>query len=150
MNKQEIIKLQNKILDMVPNRSGIYLVDCCSEISRLIIGWLFAYDNNYEFYILKGDNVLSSDKSHDILVVKKGSEISIIDPTIWQFFPKAKTILVYGGNDIKSGIDKIKRKYKGNWNLGKQESIPDSDTQKMYINIIKSNIIENVKEISIE
>lgn len=146
MDKQEIIKVQNRILDLSPNRSGIYLKYCCSEISRLIIRWLWSYDKTCKFYILKGSGAMDGKMSHDILVVNKDNIYSIIDPTIWQFFPDAKSILAYEGIDLEKGIDNIKRKYKCNWVLGKQEEIPDDKTAKEYTEIIKSIINDNLKE----
>lgn len=143
MEKQEIIEIQNKILDLIPNRSGIYLKYCCSEMSRLVIKWLSEYGMSYQFYILKGTNVLSTKQSHDILVVKKYDEISVLDPTIWQFFPNAKTILVYKGNNLNEGIHSAQDKYKCTWSLGQRESIPDDLTQNEYLKIVSNIISEN-------
>ena len=146
MNKNEIIETQNRILDLAPNRSGIYLKYCCSELSRLIIRWFYSYDKTYRFYISKGTDVMSGQMAHDILIIKKNDTYSIIDPTIWQFFPDAKSILVYNGDDLEKGIDNIKRKYKCNWVLGEQEEIPDDKTAKEYTKIIKCIINDNLKD----
>lgn len=146
---QQIFKIQNRILDLAPNKSGAYLEYCCSEISRLIIKWFADYDNSYEFYILKGTGVLNGELTHDILVIKDKDRFLIIDPTIWQFFPNAKTILVYDGNSLEEGIEKIKQKYKCEWVLGSQEELPDTKTQRKYLEIIRQNIKENIEEANI-
>lgn len=146
MNKQEIINLQNRILDLAPGRSGVYLKYCCSEISRLITKWIWNYDKSYKFYILKGGCVMGNEISHDILVVEKDDTYLIIDPTIWQFFPNAKTIAVYQGTSLERGISNISRKYKCTWVLGMQEEIPDKKLQIEYLRIINSIIDDNLKE----
>jgi len=44
MNKNEIKKIQRKIIDLLPiekqNQPGILLTDSCSEVSRLVAGWI--------------------------------------------------------------------------------------------------------------
>ena len=146
MSKQEIVEIQNRILDLAPNRSGIYLKYCCSEISRLIIKWFWDYNQSYEFYILKGTSVENNELSHDILVVKKDEDYLIIDPTIWQFFSNAKTIVIYKGNNLGEGIKKVQQKYKCNWVLGGLEEIPDHRAQVEYLKIINSIIDDNIEE----
>jgi len=146
MNKQEIIEIQKRILDLVPNKSGIYLKYCCSEISRLIIKWLWDYNKSYKFYILKGFCVMGGKMSHDILAIEEDNGYLIIDPTIWQFFPDASTILVYEGSSLDAGIDKIKNKYNCTWVLEKQEKVPSTLEQKKQLEIINSNINDNIKE----
>jgi hypothetical protein len=146
MNKDKVIEIQNRILDLAPNRSGLYLKYCCSELSRLIIKWLFDYDKNYKFYILKAENVIGSQIAHDILVIKNNETYSIIDSTIWQFFPEANSILVYEGNDIKEAISSLNQKYKCNWLLGEQEQVPGAKTEQEYMNIVKDIIKDNIAE----
>jgi len=145
MHKKEIQNIQDRILDLAPNRSGVYLKYCCSELSRLIISWL-ATDKSRRLYILKAANVMGSDMSHDILAIKQNDNITIIDPTIWQFFPKAKTILVYEGTNLNSAQDALNEKYRCEWAIGSQEKIPSSKEQAEYLKITNSIINANLKE----
>lgn len=146
MNEKEINEIQNKILDLSPSKLGTDFKYCCSEICRLIIKWFSNYDMSYKYYILKGANVMGGKMAHDILIVKKGNEVAIIDPTIWQFFPDAKTILVYTSNSLQEGINYANKKYNCNFVLGGPEQVPDQDIEKEYLDIIKSIIRENIKD----
>lgn len=70
----------------------------CSEVSRLLAMVVFD-DIHSETYILKGKVTiggLQKENWHDILMIKSKNRYHLIDPTIWQFCPKRKS--VYQGN----------------------------------------------------
>ena len=76
-------KIQDRILNLLPKRhqidKSILLEDCCSEISRLVASWIKESNRSARFYILKGDKVCKTKKSHDVLaVVIRDGEVYLI------------------------------------------------------------------------
>ena len=87
MNEEVIKKIQKQIADLLPSEKqyqlGILLADSCSEVSRLVAGWIKGLDEADQITILKGTNIFSTEKSHDLLAVTASDkQIYIIDPTI--------------------------------------------------------------------
>ena len=149
MNKDIIKKIQKQVIRLLPishhDQPGILLADSCSEVSRLVAGWIKTLDKSDRVLIMKGVNVRDTQKAHDILaVIAADNQVYIIDPTIWQFFPLAKSILVFTSNNIEVALDKIKVIYGGQW-LKSEEFIQlDKNEEKKYLDIISQNIRENL------
>jgi hypothetical protein len=147
MNEDIIKEIQKQIIKLLPvgqrDQPGVLLADSCSEISRLVAGWIKILDKSNQILILKGINVCGSKKAHDILAVSANNKIYIIDPTIWQFFPQIKSILIFVLDDINIALNKIKAMYGGQW-FKKEEFIQmDKNEEKRYLDIISQNINEN-------
>ncbi|MEX0918451.1 MAG: hypothetical protein WDZ85_00555 [Candidatus Paceibacterota bacterium] len=152
MNKNVIKKIEERIIRLLPvgrrNQPGILLADSCSEVSRLVAGWLKALNQSNRIFILKGFDVCGTDRAHDILaIITDKNQVYIIDPTIWQFFPPAKSILVFALDDIDTALDKIKVMYGGQWSKNEEFIQLDKEQEKEYLDIISQNIDENLKQI---
>ncbi len=148
MNKNVIKKIQKQIIQLLPddqqNQHGILLADSCSEISRLVASWIKILDKSNHVLIINGINVCGTQKAHDILaVITVNNQVYIIDPTIWQFFPHAKSILVLISDNINIALDKIKIKYGGQWLKNEEFIQMDKNEEKKYLDIISQNICEN-------
>lgn len=149
MNKDNIRKIQDRILNLLPEdkRSlvGVLLTDSCSEVSRLVAGWIQGADSIDCLSILKGVNVCGLKGSHDILAVfVSGGDIYVIDSTIWQFFPKAQSILLFVSNNLQDVFKKVERKYGGEWAISEANIQISENDKKKYLTIIKKNIRENL------
>lgn len=150
MNEEIIKNIQQQILQLLPadqrNRPGVLLADSCSEISRLVAGWIKLIDESIRIAILKGVNVCGTKKSHDIVTATTiDNQVYIIDPTIWQFFPQAESILALTSDDINIALDKIKAMYGGQWAKSEEFVQMDKTEEKKYLDIIAQNIRENLK-----
>lgn len=125
------------------DQSNILLTDSCSEVARLVAGWIKIFDKSNSIFILKGINVCNTKKAHDMLaVITADKQIYVIDPTIWQFFPKEKSILLFLSKNIDITINKIKKKYGGQWSISEEFIRMDKNEEKKYLNIIAKNIHE--------
>jgi hypothetical protein len=149
MDKETVKRLQKKILKLLPagrqNQPDILFADSCSEMARLVAGWIMETDKSNRIFILKIFNVFGTKKAHDIFaVITAGGRVYIIDPTVWQFFPLAKTILMFTAPDIDGAIDKIKKLYGGK-KVTKEEffKFTKADAKK-YLAVISDNFRENV------
>ncbi|NIA02548.1 MAG: hypothetical protein GWP15_04130, partial [Nitrospirae bacterium] len=122
MNKENIKKIQDRILELLPknrrSEKSALLEYSCSELSRLVASWIKESEKNIHCFILKGDDVCGTQKSHDILVViDENNKIYVIDPTIWQFFPDEKSILIGKFNSLNASIIATEEKYGGGWKI---------------------------------
>lgn len=150
MNKEIVEQIQARIIKLLPKDKqssiGILCNDSCSEISRLAAGWIKEIDKSSRLLILKGVNVCGTLKSHDILaVLTSDNDIYIIDPTIWQFFPEKRSILLFISNSLEETLEKITKIYSGKWQFSEEIFQVSSAEQKKYLDIISQNISENLK-----
>lgn len=149
MTKEFIEKIQNEILKFVPegNKLSLSVIfeDCCSELSRLVASWILEADESTHQVILKGDDVCGTNKSHDILAIKEGGKIYLIDPTIWQFFPDEKSILIGESNSIDEAITLASKKYGGQWKISEALSEVSEKEKVEYQDVVLKNINENKK-----
>lgn len=149
MNKKVIVQIQKQVIQLLParhnNQPGILLADSCSEISRLVASWIKILDKSNHILILKGIDVCGTKKAHDILVVTTADKkVYIIDPTIWQFFPQVKTILVFISGDMYIALDKVKDMYGGKWFKNEEFIKLGKNEEKKYLEIISRNVNENI------
>jgi len=150
MNDNIIKEIQKRILGLLPkeyrHKPGFLLVDSCSELSRLVADWVMDLNVSKHILILKGVNVCKTKKAHDILIVLTDSDgVYVIDPTIWQFFPRANSILVTIKDNADLAIEEIKKIYGGEWFVSENFVPLDRDLKNKYLDIISQNIIENLK-----
>lgn len=149
MDKGIIQKIQDRILRLLPANkrfmAGVLLRDSCSEVSRLVAGWIQEINNSNKISIIKGVNVRGTRESHDIIVVLTlTGDIYVIDPTIWQFFPKTESILLFISDNIRDVLEKIKAMYGGRWSISEENIKISKDDKNNYIAIIEKNINENL------
>jgi hypothetical protein len=151
MNKI-IQKIQKQIIQLLPDelqdKAGIALTDSCSEVARLVASWIKRLNKSNHIQIIKGVDVCGTKKAHDILAVTSvDNKIYIIDPTIWQFFPKEKSILIFTLDDINIALNKITSMYGGQWAISEEFIQIDKNEEKKYLDIISHNLHKNVNSI---
>ncbi len=147
MDKEFFKTIESRILELLPKEDwldkGVVLEDCCSEMARLVASWISEYEKSARFFILKGDEVCKTKRSHDVLVlIMKNGEAYLIDPTVWQFFPQEKSILVGKSDSLENLIVMAKTKYGGNWKVGEELKDISHEEEKEWLRIIKKNIEE--------
>ena len=150
INKNVIKNIQKQIIQLLPsdqqNQPGILLTDSCSEMARLVAGWIKVLDETDCIFIIKGIDVCGTQKAHDMIVVTTVSgQVYIIDPTVWQFFPKAKSILFLVSGNINAVWDKINAKYGGQWSISEEFIKMTKNDEKKYLKVIAQNIYENLR-----
>ena len=150
MNKETIKKIQNDIIQLLPmehqDKPGLLLADSCSELSRLAAGWIKSSDASNHVVILKGTNICDTQKAHDILAVLTiDQQVFVIDPTVWQFFPQEKSILVFMTSSIESALNMAAAKYGGSWSISEEFFHINKDEEKKYLDIIRQNMRENLE-----
>lgn len=150
INKNIIENIQKQIIQLLPRdqqkQPGILLADSCSEMARLVAGWIKTLDKTNHISIIKGINVCGTQKAHDMIAVTTASgHVYIIDPTVWQFFPKAKSILFFVSGDINIAWGKINAKYGGQWSISEEFIRMTKNDEKKYLKVIAQNIHENLR-----
>lgn len=147
MNKEYINKIQTKILELIPkdkqSQKGVLFGDSCSELSRLVGVWIKEDDSSVEVYILKGENVCNTKKSHDIIALDNSERIYLIDPTVWQFFPGEKSILVNSYETLDEAVKNATKKYSGKWKISEKLDNITLKRKEEWLRIIKVNICKN-------
>lgn len=148
MNEDIIKDIQKQIIKLLPTNQqdqlDVLLSDSCSEVSRLVAGWIKRLGKSNCIIIIKGTDVCDTKKSHDMLAVTTNdNQVYIIDPTVWQFFPDAESILICISDNINTAFDQVKKIYGGQWSKSEEFIEIDTDKEKEYMDIIRQNIIEN-------
>lgn len=114
--------------------------DSCSEASRLVGGWLQRMSPDDKFFILKTEKVLGTNRAHDILAVEdKHGAIWIIDPTVWQFFPNRKDILICKAKNLNQAIQTIQKMYGCKWSISEVLFSLSLKNEQEYLGIIADN-----------
>jgi pentatricopeptide repeat protein len=90
--------------------------------------------------ILKGERVLETNRAHDIIAIEdKNGIIWVIDPTVWQFFPSRKDILICKAKNFNHALQIIHKMYECEWSISEELlDLSDGDEQK-YLRIIADN-----------
>ena len=151
MDNFVIQRIQQMVFGLLPEGDrfllGTLLRDNCSEVARLVANWIGEAEPSSRLIILKGTNVCGTARSHDIVAaIDSGGNIVIIDPTIWQFFPEAESILVSRFDNLGSALEKIETRYGGKWSVSEEFSKLSDEDEKKYRAIIVQNAQENLKE----
>lgn len=120
----------------------------CSEISRIVgLKVLNDFGDDSKPFILKGNVTvtgLEKENNHDILGFfdTVSGEYIIVDPTIWQFFPKRKSILLGKFNSKEECINFVSEYYKGKWSLSEYISRDTNREITKWKKIIRQNCKE--------
>lgn len=155
-SKQSFLELEAKILkdiksDLliflrnIDNKKNLYMLtkDSCSEISRYIwVKILEKYWNKFQTFIIKGTiKINKKNIIHDVLGFHLNNKIFIIDPTIWQFYPKKRNIVILESEEnINKTITKINLIYWYNWKISEYLNLNMINEIPIWIKIIKENI----------
>lgn len=145
MNKTIIKNIQSRVLELLPKERqsdrAILLHDSCSELSRLVAGWLEEDKQFTQYFILKGVHVYATKKSHDILaVIDFSNKVYLIDPTIWQFFPQEESILVGEVNSLAEATVVAEDKYGGTWKMREELKNISVKEKEEWLKMVNINI----------
>jgi hypothetical protein len=140
MDTKYIKNIQNRIVKLLITLSNNLQESSknqCSEVSRLVALWILKDCPNCKADIFKG--TFQNNLSHDVLSVASNKKIFLIDPTIWQFFPKAKSILIGIIGDSNEIVKILENKYKGSWRFSETIDKYDKKQGKNLLTIIKKS-----------
>lgn len=139
--KNIISNIQDRLIKLLTNTGKVIKeasIDNCSEVSRLVAIWIFNQMPNVNIKILKGDNVLNTTKSHDILTVFYEDKIFILDPTIFQF-EDVQNILMFELDKTSDYLSIVQKRYGGDWKVS-ENLIPGMYIEGELLNIIYENL----------
>ena len=118
--------------------------DNCSEISRLAGCFALKSWRGTAVYVLKGDCVFGRKQSHEILAIQEGEKVYVLDPSVWQFFFRKKSILVGDADNILGAIKLTKGVYKGSWKISEKLLLKDcKKKQTEWLSVICQNNAES-------
>ncbi len=150
MNQTSLRNVQQKVEVFFQDRSShplsVVAQDCCSEMTRLVGSWVLVDDPTVEVVILKGVGIQqTTHRSHEILAVRTDSRFTLIDPTIWQLFPDASSIIVGEAETVSLSFSLLEEKYGGTWKVNEEPaSISAKDVHELE-RILGQTIHENVR-----
>ena len=133
-----IFKIQTVVQEILGEPLHIHAQDTCSELSRYVGYILLENILDIDAWIYKLE--IPHDKVHDILITHNQDVWQAIDPTIWQFFPEEKTVLVATSNKKENLIKLIGKKY-GTKNILESERLEVGDINQ------KGELLDTVKKI---
>ncbi|MDO8570798.1 MAG: hypothetical protein Q7R97_04405 [Candidatus Daviesbacteria bacterium] len=146
MSKDFILQIQKRVISLLRSNEkntkislSLLIKDTCSEVSRLVACWIISADPKAETMIAKGKDVLGRRNfCHDVLLVVKDNVVSIIDPTIWQIYPKKKSIYVGKTHSADTALEVLNKKYDGLWKISETitlDNYPKSEQEKLQKSI---------------
>ncbi|MFA6136056.1 MAG: hypothetical protein WC705_01740 [Candidatus Paceibacterota bacterium] len=143
MNLNKIQEFAKKILrnsTKTKNSLSSLAKDNCSELTRLVGCFILKSQSGVTVYVLKGDRVFGKKQSHDILALHDKNGVFVIDPSVWQFFPNKKSILISNSKNIKDAIKSAEKIYGGKWKVSEKLSLKKClKNQKKWISVIRKN-----------
>lgn len=142
VTKEFISQIQERVISLLRvNKKdekiplSLLTKDVCSEMSRLVACWILSADPKSETMIAKGKSVLGrKDFCHDVLLVVKDNVILIIDPTIWQIYPKKRSIYVGKTHSVDKVLSFLNKKYDGLWKISETitlKNYPKNEQEKL-------------------
>lgn len=114
--------------------------DNCSETSRLAGCFILKSWENVTAHILKGENVLKTGQSHDILAIQNMNQVYVLDPSIWQFSPRKRSILVGTSGNLSGATKLAQDVYGGIWKLSEQLFLKDCQKEEQeWMSVLLEN-----------
>jgi len=121
---QSLTYLENKVIHLLRSNPTLSLSeaakDSCSEMSCILGLWIWESHPDVVMHIVQGSNVLGGNGAHDILAVTQSKVTYLFDPTIWQFFPEAPSMLLGAFSTLENARLFAEEKYAGIWSLREQ------------------------------
>lgn len=150
MNQENVKKIQSRVIELLTSQGeatlNILAFDCCSEMARLAGGWIQEMYKPDKLFILKGIDLKNGDHPHDVLAISKDTNISVVDPTIWQFFPD-RGIFVGEYRTLKETASELNKIYGGRWELSEElKNITEMQT-KEWETLINETLAENLTKL---
>lgn len=150
MNQENINKIQNRVIELLNSQGeeplNVLVADCCSEVARLVGGWVQDIEKYDKFFILKGQNLRNSNRSHDVIAMLKDTKVSVIDPTVWQFFLD-KNIFVGNFGSLEAAFIELSKIYGGKWEVSEELNNITETQRKQWKSIIIKNLNKNIFEL---
>jgi len=116
--------------------------DQCSEVARVCAHWILEVTPTVQVFIMKGVGIFGDgERAHELVMVKYESLITLIDPTIWQFFPDAQSMLLVDEADDYRANALLMDMYGGIW--GKVEEVFYDGKERLFL---EKTIRKNMKE----
>ena len=144
MNKKIIKKAKEYALHLLEytGRKPLYIIckDSCSEVSRLLAVWFRNEMPRAKIYIAKGK---IRSRAHDLIIINDAEGVSIIDPTIWQFFKHKRSIFVGKTETVGEALHKLAAIYGGKWKI--YERITKYSKKELFK--IKRTIADNINQL---
>lgn len=141
--KSFINSTQQKIIKLLRGYNTKILAtaarDNCSEASRLVGIWILKKFPHANVYILQGTKVMNTRFTHDIVAIVFQQLVYIVDPTVWQFFPHKKSILINTVSNIQTALQQITTIYHGNWKIAEKFNPRRYSAKKLMDTVLLSN-----------
>jgi CRISPR/Cas system-associated endonuclease Cas3-HD len=145
-NMKAAIKLiQQKITKLLRSHGQKTLAaasrDNCSELSRLVGIWILKKFPHATVDILQGTKVMNTNSAHDIVAATFQQLVYIIDPTVWQFFPYKKSILITTVANIQTALQQVAASYHGNWQIAEKFNPRHYSAKKLMDTVLLSTTL---------
>lgn len=144
--KKEVLRIQNFVTKILRTSGGgtkslqKLSEDNCSEISRLTGCFILESWRGVSVYVLKGNRVFGGKKSHDILAVQEEGAVHLLDPSVWQFFPRKRNILVSDEKNLQDSLKTARKMYRGTWKISEKLSLQKCQKNKRkWLAVIEQN-----------
>lgn len=137
LGTSEVLQLEEQLHTLIRKHTALpmplALKDICSEASRLAGLWILEKDPRAIVHVYRGDRVLHSQGAHDVLFLER--EGYILDPTVRQFFPKRKSMLI-AICDKKELLSALSSTYGGEWQFSETltlQSYREKDLEEVIV-----------------
>ncbi|MCR4274522.1 MAG: hypothetical protein NUW02_00515 [Candidatus Campbellbacteria bacterium] len=146
ITKKNIDKIQNFAKKVLRKSGGTrqslasLATDNCSELSRLAGCFVLKSFPEAVVHVLKGNRVCNTKQSHDILAIQEKNVVYAIDPSVWQFFPRKRSIFVSDERNLQDSLKTAKKIYGGMWKVSEKLSLRKCQKDKgKWLTVINQN-----------
>lgn len=144
--KTTFTHLEKKVLQLLGSNPTLSLSeaakDSCSEMSRVLALWVKEQHSDRILYIFQGTHVFGGHGAHDILAISDPNTIYLLDPTIWQFFPEAPSMVLGNFTTLEKALDFAQDTYSGVWTI-REEIDCSKYTEADLLQVITANIFHS-------
>lgn len=144
--KKNILQIQNVVTKILRQSGGTkrslkeLSKDNCSEISRFAGCFVLESYSGVVVRVLKGNRVCNTKQSHDIVAIQEKGTVHAVDPSVWQFFPRKRSIYVGSGKNIHDVLKVVQKIYGGTWNVSEKLSLKTCRKEKdKWLAVINRN-----------
>ena len=128
MNDKYIVKQQKRIISFIRKYGGkkplsILAEDSCSELCELLSCWILKDYHETSITMLKGDRILGTKRSHNIIVLDQDHTKLLLDPSVWQFFKRKRSVVVGNVKTINETLALAQNIYGGKWSISEKINV---------------------------
>lgn len=111
----------------------------CSELARLFCHYVLKKGWQGGCFIMKGERIVFGG-AHDLVLLQKKNHCNIVDPTIWQFFPKERSMALGVADSFDDAVLLLRSKYGGRWSISEEvvASYPQEEYEEMW-RVVREN-----------